>query len=65
MAPLVTLVCSLRDSTVVLHWNQGRQFVANRVRKIGEHAIDEWRHVPIAQNRSNLDQICQNSEEKL
>lgn len=42
----------------MLHWSRGsreyRQFVANRVQKIGEHAIDEWRHVPTAQNPADL-----------
>ena len=35
------------DSSVALHWICGngeyRQFVANRVKKIKEHEIDEWR----------------------
>ena len=54
----VTSVCCWLDSTVALHWIRGsgeyRQFVANRVRKIGEHAINEWRHVPTAQNPADL-----------
>ena len=54
----VASVCCWLDSTVALHWIRGggeyRQFVANRVRKIGEHVIDEWRHVPTAQNPADL-----------
>lgn len=55
----VTSVCCWLDSTVALHWIRGsgeyRQFVANRVRKIGEHAINEWRHVSTAQNLADLE----------
>ena len=55
--PVVSVYCWL-DSTVALHWIQGsgeyRQFVANRVRKIKEHRIDEWRHVPSDQNPADL-----------
>ncbi|XP_068671446.1 uncharacterized protein [Montipora foliosa] len=42
------------DSTVALHWilgnGQYRQFVANRVRKIKEHADIRWRYVPTFDN---------------
>jgi hypothetical protein len=46
------------DSTVALHWICGggeyRQFVANRVRKIQEHNIDAWRHVPTVDNPADI-----------
>ena len=55
--PVVSVYCWL-DSTVALHWIQGsgeyRQFVANRVRKIKEHRINEWRHIPSDQNPADL-----------
>ena len=54
----VTPVHCWFDSSVALHWIRGngeyRQFVANRVRKIKEHEIDEWRHVPTDQNPADL-----------
>ena len=55
--PIVSVYCWL-DSTVALHWIRGsgeyRQFVANRARKIKEHRINEWRHVPSDQNPADL-----------
>ena len=55
--PVTSVHCWL-DSTVALHWIQGdgeyRQFVANRVRKIREHEVDEWRHVPTDQNPADI-----------
>ena len=55
--PVTSVHCWL-DSSVGLHWIRGngeyRQFVANRVRKIKEHEIDEWRHVPTDQNPADL-----------
>jgi hypothetical protein len=54
----VTATYCLLDSTVALHWICGggeyRQFVANRVRKIQEHDIDAWRHVPTADNPADI-----------
>ena len=45
--PVTSVHCWL-DSFIVLHWIRGndeyQQFVANRVKKIKEHKIDEWRH---------------------
>ena len=46
------------DSSVALHWicrnGEYRQFVANRMKKIKEHEIDEWRHVSTDQNPVDL-----------
>ena len=55
--PVTSVHCCL-DSSVALHWIRGngeyRQFVANRVKTIKEHEIDEWRHVPTDQNPADL-----------
>ena len=55
--PVTSVHCWL-DSSVALHWIRGngkyRQFVANRVKKINEHEINEWRHVPTDQNPADL-----------
>ena len=55
--PLTSVHCWL-DSSVARHWLRGngeyRQFVANRVKKIKEHEIDDWRHVPTDQNPADL-----------
>ena len=55
--PVTSVYCWL-DSSVALHWIRGneeyQQFVANRVNKIKEHEIDEWRHVPTDQNPTDL-----------
>ena len=55
--PVVSVHCWL-DSTVALHWIRGggqyRQFVANRVRKIGAHDVDSWRYVSTTQNPADL-----------
>ena len=55
--PLTLVQCWI-DSTVALHWIVGngeyRQFVANRVRKIADHDIHAWRHVPSGDNPADL-----------
>lgn len=55
--PVTSVHCWL-DSSVALHWIRGngeyRQFVANRVKKIKDHEINEWRHVPTDQNPADL-----------
>ena len=55
--PVAASFCWL-DSSVALHWINGggeyRQFVANRVRKIREHSVDEWRHAPTEDNPADL-----------
>ena len=52
-----TLHCWL-DSTVALYWISGcgehRQFVANRVSKINQHADVIWHHVPTEDNPADL-----------
>ena len=56
-SPVTPVHCWL-DSSVALHWIRGngeyRQFVANRVKKIKDHEINEWRHVPTDQNPADL-----------
>ena len=46
------------DSTVALYWINGqgdyRQFVANRVQKIQQHAQVTWDHVPTKENPADL-----------
>ena len=55
--PVTGTYCWL-DSTVALHWICGggefRQFLANRVRKIQEHQINGWMHVPTADNPADV-----------
>lgn len=50
--PATSVHCWLHSSAA-LHLIRGngkyRQFVANRVKKIKEHEIDEWMHVPTDQ----------------
>ena len=54
---MISVHCWL-DSSLALHWICGngeyRQFVANRMKKIKEHEIDEWRHVSTDQNPAEL-----------
>ena len=54
---MTSVYCWL-DSFVALHWIRGNgeywQFVANRVKKIKYHEINEWRHVPTDQNPADL-----------
>ena len=54
----VTLLHCWFDSSVALHWILGggdyKQFVANRVLKIPEHAEVIWRHVPTEDNPADL-----------
>ena len=54
----VTSVHYWLDSSIELHWICGNgeylQLVANRMKKIKEHEIDEWRHVPTDQNPADL-----------
>ena len=46
------------ESTVALHWNKGngeyKQFVSNRVRKIKEIDLIQWRYVPTDKNISDM-----------
>ena len=43
---------------MALHWICGggeyRQFVENRVRKVQNHEVKSWRHVPTGQNPADL-----------
>ena len=52
--PITVVQCWL-DSTVALHWINGRgeykQFVANRIQKIKSNSGIQWRHVPTDQNQ--------------
>ncbi|XP_068757498.1 uncharacterized protein [Montipora capricornis] len=55
--PVTFLHCWL-DSSVALYWILGggdyKQFVANRVQKIREHAEVIWRHIPTEDNPADL-----------
>lgn len=55
--PVTSVYCWL-DSSVALHWISGnveyRRFLANRVKKIKEHEINEWGHMPTDHNPADL-----------